>query len=236
MFNKGKIQRYNAEQGFGFITMNAGGQDVFFHIRDLPNREIEPAIGENLKFMIVEENGKFKADNIMRLDLMCELSQAENSELPLVGQTQVDHLKSSQRKLGISMLAGLIGLLVLAVLGSQLYQYYQERQQLKVQQLVEEQKKIIAAQRAALGDSVSDEIIVKEKREEAAALSAAATVKPASVSPVVVASQTQFSCDGRTHCSQMRSYEEAVFFLKNCPGNQMDGDNDGQPCENDSRW
>jgi len=41
-----------------------------------------------------------------------------------------------------------------------------------------------------------------------------------------------FSCDGRTHCSQMRSCEEATYFLRNCPGTKMDGDNDGIPCEN----
>jgi cold shock CspA family protein len=40
-----------------------------------------------------------------------------------------------------------------------------------------------------------------------------------------------FSCDGRTRCSQMRSCAEATFFLKNCPGTQMDGDGDGVPCE-----
>lgn len=40
-----------------------------------------------------------------------------------------------------------------------------------------------------------------------------------------------FKCDGRTHCSQMTSCEEAAFFLKNCPGVKMDGDNDGVPCE-----
>ena len=38
-------------------------------------------------------------------------------------------------------------------------------------------------------------------------------------------------CDGRTRCSQMTSCDEAKFFLKNCPGVQMDGDNDGVPCE-----
>ncbi len=26
-------------------------------------------------------------------------------------------------------------------------------------------------------------------------------------------------------------YEEARFFLSNCPGTQMDGNNDGEPCE-----
>ena len=48
-------------------------------------------------------------------------------------------------------------------------------------------------------------------------------------------SQTQFSCDGRTHCSQMNSYEEALFFLRNCPNTQMDGNNDGEPCERQFR-
>jgi hypothetical protein len=40
-----------------------------------------------------------------------------------------------------------------------------------------------------------------------------------------------FQCDGRTHCSHMHSCEEALYFLNNCPDTQMDGDNDGVPCE-----
>ena len=43
-----------------------------------------------------------------------------------------------------------------------------------------------------------------------------------------------YRCDGRTHCSQMRSCEEATFFLHNCPGVKMDGNNDGVPCE--TQW
>jgi Excalibur calcium-binding domain len=42
---------------------------------------------------------------------------------------------------------------------------------------------------------------------------------------------TSFKCDGRIYCSQMTSCEEATYFLKNCPGVKMDGDNDGVPCE-----
>lgn len=41
----------------------------------------------------------------------------------------------------------------------------------------------------------------------------------------------QFACDGRQHCSQMTSCEEARYFLKHCPGVQMDGNHDGEPCE-----
>ncbi len=40
-----------------------------------------------------------------------------------------------------------------------------------------------------------------------------------------------FTCDGRIYCSQMTSCAEAMFFLKNCPGTKMDGNNDGIPCE-----
>lgn len=41
----------------------------------------------------------------------------------------------------------------------------------------------------------------------------------------------QFHCDGRTHCSQMTSCAEATYFLRNCPGTEMDGNGDGEPCE-----
>ena len=54
-------------------------------------------------------------------------------------------------------------------------------------------------------------------------------------SPIQTATESEpsakYSCDGRIHCSQMTSCEEAKFFLDNCPGTKMDGDNDGIPCE-----
>ena len=52
---------------------------------------------------------------------------------------------------------------------------------------------------------------------------------PAPAAPFSAVSQ--YKCDGRTHCSQMTSCEEATFFLRNCPGVMMDGNNDGVPCE-----
>lgn len=42
---------------------------------------------------------------------------------------------------------------------------------------------------------------------------------------------SSFQCDGRQHCSQMRSCDEATWFLRHCPGTKMDGDRDGIPCE-----
>jgi hypothetical protein len=46
----------------------------------------------------------------------------------------------------------------------------------------------------------------------------------------------QFNCDGRVYCSEMTSRAEAEYFSRYCPGTKMDGDRDGEPCENDSRF
>jgi cold shock CspA family protein len=54
--------------------------------------------------------------------------------------------------------------------------------------------------------------------------------------PTEVAPTQHFTCDGRQHCSQMTSRALAEFFTKHCPNTKMDGDNDGIPCENDSRF
>ena len=51
--------------------------------------------------------------------------------------------------------------------------------------------------------------------------------QPATPAP----SASEFKCDGRTHCSHMRSCAEATFFIEHCPNTSMDGDNDGIPCE-----
>ncbi len=42
---------------------------------------------------------------------------------------------------------------------------------------------------------------------------------------------SSYSCDGRTHCSQMHSCAEATYFIQHCPNTKMDGDRDGIPCE-----
>jgi cold shock CspA family protein len=56
-----------------------------------------------------------------------------------------------------------------------------------------------------------------------------------STHPAVIVEQfaqpEKFQCQGKVWCSQMGSYEEALFYLRNCPGTKMDGDGDGEPCE-----
>jgi hypothetical protein len=49
--------------------------------------------------------------------------------------------------------------------------------------------------------------------------------------PTTAAAAKDFHCDGRVQCSEMKSCDEAEFFVENCPGVKMDGDGDGKPCE-----
>ncbi len=57
--------------------------------------------------------------------------------------------------------------------------------------------------------------------------------------PLRVQQGLQFQCEGKQHCSEMSSCDEAGFYLENCPGVLIDGDHDGIPCENQlckNRW
>jgi cold shock CspA family protein len=42
---------------------------------------------------------------------------------------------------------------------------------------------------------------------------------------------SRFTCEGKTHCSEMSSCEEALYYEEKCSGTEMDGDYDGIPCE-----
>jgi cold shock CspA family protein len=66
-------------------------------------------------------------------------------------------------------------------------------------------------------------------RRTSAVESTAGTAPDQSTSPL-----SNYSCDGRTACSEMSSCAEATYFIRNCPNTKMDGDGDGVPCE--SQW
>jgi cold shock CspA family protein len=61
------------------------------------------------------------------------------------------------------------------------------------------------------------------KAEPAAASAPNASIAASATSP--------FRCDGRTTCPQMTSCAEARYFVQHCPNTTMDGNGDGEPCE-----
>lgn len=232
MILEGKIKKYNAERGFGFIQVEGRASDIFFHISDFPKKTGEPKLGERLKFLVVEESGKFKAVNIVRLDLKEARSISEVTANEKLSVSAFSGRTRSQSNKGLTFtIVGLIIIAILSALVFQKYQSYQQSKQLKAARLAEEQNRIIEQQRKAIGEL--PKLKFSEKTERTLQHQ---QVQPMQATRSTDAANTQFRCDGRQHCSQMNSRAEAEFFIKNCPDTKMDGDNDGIPCENDSRW
>ncbi|MCK7608196.1 cold shock domain-containing protein [Acinetobacter portensis] len=224
MFSEGKVKSYHQDRGFGFIEIENDDRDLFFHIKDFPNRQVEPQIGESLKFRIAEEFGKRKAVYIVRADY-------SDSELDAIDVMHEEYHQYKSRepresKGYLGKIITIIGLVIIVVLGYKVYekyQTYQLNQQAKVEQLKEEQ--LQATEKIKEGLSHLPDIVPLPEKEERRVQSVYIERQKA------VEKNQSFSCDGRTHCSQMRSYEEAVYFLRHCPNVKMDGNNDGVPCE-----
>lgn len=128
---------------------------------------------------------------------------------------------------GSTIIMAVIVLSLIAVVGLywgySAYQHHQQAKQQQLQQLIAEQQTIISQQRAAHGD-LPEKILVEPVARSTPTPQVKATNQP-------LHAAKDFQCDGREHCSQMRSYEEAVFFNQYCPNTKMDGDGDGIPCE-----
>ena len=229
MFLEGKIKTYNEERGFGFIEIAGESKDLFFHIKDFPNKNVPPKVGESLKFLKVQDAGKFKADHIVRLDISYQKTPSkivsQHNDLQIERAVPYRQPKNSVLSKLITGI-GLIIIVILAVLVYGKYQNYKIQKQQQLEHLMQEQKRLVSEQRAALGD-LSEQGLSEQGRKNLEV----STNTPIRSNASSTSVSSPYQCDGRTHCSQMRSYDEAVFFLRNCPGTQMDGNHDGVPCE-----
>ena len=69
MFRDGKIKTYDSKRGMGTLELIGEAQDLSFEVQDLPSPEIEPQIGERLKFRIIPHQESMTLDNMVRLDI-----------------------------------------------------------------------------------------------------------------------------------------------------------------------
>jgi cold shock CspA family protein len=170
---EGTLTKWNDDRGFGFISPNLGGPEVFVHVSAFPKDGRRPAVGERVEFEIeIDRDGKKRAAN-----LLCLSRAPRKSAIRPSNRTRGANAGGFRRAITLIVVTGL------AFYGYSEYSQHKAR-----------------ATTVASPDS------------ERAAL-------------------PTFRCDGRTHCSEMSSCEEATYFLKNCPNVEMDGDHDGVPCE-----
>lgn len=63
----GMLKKWNAERGFGFITADDGGQDIFVHVSAFARDGGPPQVGEALGFAVEpDRNGKLRAVQVLR--------------------------------------------------------------------------------------------------------------------------------------------------------------------------
>jgi uncharacterized membrane protein YsdA (DUF1294 family)/cold shock CspA family protein len=62
---QGKITNWKDDQGFGFITPNGGGKQVFVHIKSFSNRQRRPLVNEIVTYELKKDSkGRMYAENV----------------------------------------------------------------------------------------------------------------------------------------------------------------------------
>lgn len=82
----GKLKKWNAERGFGFIVADDGGQDVFVHISAFMRDGRQPVDSEILTFEVEpDRNGKRSAVRVRRPGDVVRAAQRSGPSRPRTG-------------------------------------------------------------------------------------------------------------------------------------------------------
>lgn len=72
MPSEGTVKWFNSQKGFGFITPDDGGEDIFVHQSAISAEGFRTlGEGEKVRYDVTDENGKFKATNVCAPDGGC---------------------------------------------------------------------------------------------------------------------------------------------------------------------
>ncbi|CAM4467255.1 excalibur calcium-binding domain-containing protein [Shewanella livingstonensis] len=201
---RGTLVRWNDEKGFGFIKPETGNdKDVFIHISTLKHMARKPMIGDEILFHRENQpDGKVKA------------VKASIEGIAVVSNTirTTSHATKHNRN-------------------NQSYNHSHNHQQHHSRSRVNRIILIMIILGLAFSgfkqyQQMNTTPVLTNKDVEQM------NVTPTVSKPNVIIQQSQFQCEaGKTHCSQMRSCAEATYYIRHCPGTEMDGDGDGVPCE-----
>ncbi len=203
---KGKLIRWVDDKGFGFIKQENNQNDLFIHISALKGMSRKPVIGDIIHYEAgTDSNAK---------------ARAVNAKIEGVSQTltltPLNHKKTNEKTL---------------IVNSKTKQVELPRSLNPKNKRVH--RKSTKSQKSShlLPILVAIGITVFLYNKFSIENNAIAPVKPQSQVQAIKHIE-RFQCEGKVWCTEMTSYAEAVFYIQNCPGTKMDGDGDGDPCEN----
>lgn len=85
MRHQGKITSWKDEQGFGFITPNDGGNQIFVHITSFANRQKRPIGNECVTYELkTDARGRAQAGSVAFLDEVSTPTSSGRSNTPLL--------------------------------------------------------------------------------------------------------------------------------------------------------
>ncbi|WP_165721915.1 MULTISPECIES: cold shock domain-containing protein [unclassified Pseudoalteromonas] len=204
--NKGLLKSWKTDKGFGFIKSDTLEHDTFIHISALKHMSRKPKVGDTIYFEVATQPDGKTKAINCRIDGVAEL------KAPYQKHNQQPY-RMAKSNFASSFLGKVASIALIAALCFYAINKYNTHSS--------SQTPIITNDDLATFDEKYPKVVI-----------------PKIVIPKVVIpkSMQNFTCDGRQYCTEMRSREEAVFFINNCPNTKMDGDEDGDPCENDSRF
>jgi cold shock CspA family protein len=212
MRTHGKLAKWNDDRGFGFIEPAVGTDEIFVHISAFPRDGIRPRIGEMVSFEIEPSgDGKKRAVRVMRPGRQ--------------GTAQRTHRPQSAASRQ-SPLNAVASVLLLAAIGWYGYSRFAAHHVIDAPQSPAPASFAMPSQPAPASPPIAPTPEPIAHADQAMPEPTSYTAPAATVAPL-----QPFHCDGRTRCPQMTSCAEATFFIKQCPGTEMDGDGDGVPCE-----
>ncbi len=223
---KGKIVEWNQQKGFGFIHPNIGSENIFIHISDFQDKNYRPTIGDVVLYKI----GQGRDNKKKAIDAYIETNNnvAKNRNI------------FSKKRIFLLLFLGAVIMYsnfskenIVPVVSNKFIEndIQKEENYIQDKDFIEDKEfnEFIKNQDKFIEEHTIKQNIKKPIEEHIVKQSIRRPIKKPSIKKST--SKNKYTCDGRQHCSQMKSCDEAKYFINHCPNTKMDGDNDGVPCE-----
>jgi len=200
---KGRLIQWDSKKGFGFIHPHVGSGNIFIHISDFQDKNYRPIIGD----MILYKIGQGKDNKKKAIYAHIETDNNNVAKEKYVNKRNKNLF--SKKRLYLLLFLGIVII-------------YSSFSKDSIEPNIQKEKIYIEDK-----DSIEDKEFNKFLEEQDKFLKEH-ELKLNIKKPT---SKNKYRCDGRQHCRQMKSCDEAKYFIKHCPNTKMDGDSDGIPCE-----
>lgn len=215
MRTQGSLIKWNAERGFGFIKTRDSGIEVFSHISEFPRTGRAPQIGDTLHFDIATAQDGRKQAKAVTFDTPLTAAESTPARIARAPAARTSPPREPHRPRQDPHR------------DTQLERPRRERPRRESSGLL---SKVIAGM-LLLGCAALGYQKFAAFQTPTVDMSQTPGVEATIAQTAAPAAATRYVCDGRQLCSQMRSCEEATWFLQHCPDTKMDGEGDGIPCE-----